>query len=304
MTICAVIVTFNRVALLERCVAAMLAQTRLPDRILVVDNASSDDTEARMTKISASEPRVHYHRLASNTGGAGGFAEGLRVSSGEGFDWAWIMDDDAEPHEDALEALERHAHDPMQLYGSVAVQGEQTSWMLTVMDEEPKRNIFRTADLRPVAPVRFLPFLGLLVHRDTVSRIGLPDAGFFIAADDVEYCMRAQRGGSQVFAVGSSRIEHPRADMYLAVGPGRHIHCLRLAPWKRYYDTRNRLIIAREYYGRRLYSETIPGTILRWISCMIHEKQRMRQTWAFIAGTWDGLRGHKGARHHYWNINA
>jgi len=303
MSVCAVIVTFNRAALLERCVAAMLSQTAAPDRVWVIDNASTDDTGSRMHALAEAYPQVHYHRLASNTGGAGGFSEGMRLATEAGYDWVWIMDDDAEPHPGALEALARHATDPSQVYGSVAVRGHETSWILTVVDEDPPRDVALTADLRDVAPVRFLPFLGLMVHRELVRRIGLPDAGYFIAADDVEYCMRARRAGAQIFAIGDSRIEHPRAEVYHAWALGRRLACLRLAPWKRYYDTRNRLLIAREYYGGRLYTETIPGTVMRWAACMINEKHRGRQTWAFLAGTLDGLRGRKGARHKQWNIN-
>lgn len=304
MNICAVIVTFNRAVLLERCVEAMLTQTRIPDRVMIIDNASTDDTSIRMQDLAAREPRIDYRRLVTNTGGAGGFSEGIRLACAEDFDWVWIMDDDAVPHPDALEALTEQAPDPAHLYGSAAVRETDTSWVLTLVDEIPERDIALVVDIPEKAAVRFLPFLGLMVHRDLVARIGLPDAGYFIAADDVEYCMRAQRAGAKVYVIGNSRIEHPRAEIYHAQIPGRRIACLRLAPWKRYYDTRNRLLIAREYYGLRLYTQTIPGTLIRWLACLIHEKQRRRQTWAFIAGTIDGLRGRKGARHTSWHITT
>lgn len=42
--VCAVIVTYNRKELLRECLKAVLGQTRPPDHILVVDNASTDGT--------------------------------------------------------------------------------------------------------------------------------------------------------------------------------------------------------------------------------------------------------------------
>jgi len=141
-----------------------------------------------------------------------------------------------------------------------------------------------------------------MIHRSLVDKIGLPDPGYFIAADDVEYCMRAVRSGARIFIAGQSRIEHPQAQTYLARLPGRELVCLRLPPWKRYYDTRNRLLIAREYYGVRLWTQTIPGSLLRLLACLIHEGRRPAQCWAFLAGFIDGLLGRKGRRHLAWGI--
>ncbi len=56
-------------------------------------------------------------------------------------------------------------------------------------------------------------------------------------------------------AVSSSRIDHPLAGLYSIRVPGRVLVGLRLAPWKRYYDTRNRLFIAKKYYGFGLYTQ-------------------------------------------------
>jgi hypothetical protein len=40
--VCAVILTFNRLPMLQRCLAAVQNQTRRPDPVLVVDNHSSE----------------------------------------------------------------------------------------------------------------------------------------------------------------------------------------------------------------------------------------------------------------------
>jgi rhamnopyranosyl-N-acetylglucosaminyl-diphospho-decaprenol beta-1,3/1,4-galactofuranosyltransferase len=45
--VCAVIVTYNRKDLLRECLNAVLSQTRPPDHVLVVDNASTDGTPER-----------------------------------------------------------------------------------------------------------------------------------------------------------------------------------------------------------------------------------------------------------------
>src|SRR5690349_20673166 len=96
----AVVVTYNRSRLLLECLSALLRQTQPLDRVVLVDNASTDDTvEQLRTHGYLDRPEIDYTRLPTNTGGAGGFHEGLRRAMELGADWMWVMDDDAEPHE-------------------------------------------------------------------------------------------------------------------------------------------------------------------------------------------------------------
>ena len=44
MKICAVVVTYNRKHMLERCLRTILEGVVVPEQILVVDNASTDGT--------------------------------------------------------------------------------------------------------------------------------------------------------------------------------------------------------------------------------------------------------------------
>lgn len=298
----AVVVTFNRKPLLAKCLEAFSGQSLKPSKVIVVDNASTDGTVAWLKNLpSKISLNVEALLLDQNIGGAGGFASGLRHAVEAGADWIWMMDDDAEPHPSALEELVRVATDPNRIYGSLAVNGNETSWLTTVLDP-PLGEVDKADSIPAHAEVQSLPFLGFFIHRHLVEQIGLPDAGFFIAADDVEYCVRAQKAGTKIIIAGNSRIEHPQSRPYKIRVTGRTLTCLGLPCWKRYYDTRNRLLIARKYFGLRLYTQTIPGSFVRLFAALLKEPNRIAQTHAFFAGFIDGLLGIKGKRHESWGI--
>lgn len=298
-----VVVTFNRLLLLKKCIAALRTQSHRPTNIFVIDNASTDGTRIYLEALAREHPdQISVAHLMENTGGAGGFSEGLRLALASGADWVWMMDDDAEPHADALAELVQVANNSKNIYGSLAVNGDETSWLMTLLGE-PAVTTSNASDVPRVAKVKMLPFLGFLIHRDLVAKIGLPDPGFFIAADDVEYCIRAQKVGAEIIVAGKSRIEHPKSRPYKVRLPGYTLTALELPPWKRYYDTRNRLLIARKHYGARLFTQTIPGSFVRLFATLLKEPRKFAQLKAFFAGFIDGLRGIKGKRHDIWGIN-
>ena len=98
----AVVVTYNRRDLLLESLAAVLAQARAPDAVIVVDNASEDGTAAA---VRDRFPAVHLAELRRNSGGAGGFAGGMALALADGADLIWLMDDDTVPEPGALSAL-------------------------------------------------------------------------------------------------------------------------------------------------------------------------------------------------------
>ncbi len=62
-----IVTTHNRARLLERCLSSILAQTDVELEVIVVDDASSDDTPTVVVKLLA-DPRLRYHRLERNCG--------------------------------------------------------------------------------------------------------------------------------------------------------------------------------------------------------------------------------------------
>src|SRR3954447_6575625 len=86
-SVCAVVVTYNRRDLLVRCLDHLERQSRPPERILVVDNASTDGT----AELLAARTGVEVMRLLRNLGGAGGFERGLERAHADGYEWIWLL---------------------------------------------------------------------------------------------------------------------------------------------------------------------------------------------------------------------
>lgn len=182
-----VIVTYNRKVLLERCIRAVLQQTRMPDTVLILDNASTDGTEASLRELGfLDHPAIRYVRLAENTGGAGGFSEGLRRAYQQGADYFWLMDDDGAPDPECLQKLLGVADGRAIHYAApnlIADNGESHFAELIA------------AARTEVLGFRGGPFNGILLSRALVRAVGFPMKNYFIWGDEYEYTNRMQDAG-------------------------------------------------------------------------------------------------------------
>jgi len=95
-----VITTYNRLALLQRAIASAFSQT-LPCEIVVIDNGSSDGTEAYVRSLG---DRVVYHRNTENLGHAGAVNKGVQIAQGN---WVKLVDDDDYLASDCIEVMSR-----------------------------------------------------------------------------------------------------------------------------------------------------------------------------------------------------
>ena len=209
----AVIVTYNRMALLRQCVDAVLGQTRPPDAVVVVNNGSDDGTADMLdTEYAGAIVRVQMRR---NVGGAGGFYRGIVWAYDDGADWLWLMDDDGIPAQDGLEVMLRPDYsarlalmnplvvsldDPTDLSFGVMVNGIATKSVPLIRSE------LRGAD---VLAGQINPFNGTLVSREVVRKVGLPKREMFIWGDEVDYTNRVQRAGFPFGTILSSTHRHP-----------------------------------------------------------------------------------------------
>lgn len=299
--IATIVVTFNRLELLKKTIQSHLEQTRRSDILLIVDNCSTDGTKEYLRQQSKKYDFLKIYTLSNNLGGAGGFHYGLKYLNDTypEVGWVWLMDDDAVPAKDALGNLLNTDLDKKNIYGSLPNRNGKCSWENI---NKNKKKLKHINDFDVIEGVNWIPFLGFFIHQETVKQIGLPNKDFFLAADDVEYSLRARKYGADIFIVRDSLLDHPCADTYKIFIGYRFLTNLKLSPWKRYYDTRNRLFISKKYYGWRYFLQTIPASFLRLLATLVREPDRFKQLKAFYAGMFDGILSRSGKRHDHWGL--
>jgi rhamnopyranosyl-N-acetylglucosaminyl-diphospho-decaprenol beta-1,3/1,4-galactofuranosyltransferase len=252
LRIAAVVVTYNRLEMLQRLVKVLDEVPGL-DEVLVVDNASTDGTGEWLAAHDGA--RVLGRRLADNTGGAGGFHEGLRWAVERGADLVWLMDDDGLPEADCLPRLLEHAGD-LDFWGPVVIdEADPERLVFPIRLPGGARVVHAMADVRRAAEdglIRgiVIPFNGVLVTRGLVEQIGLPRAEFFIWGDDHEYRLRAERAGARVATVVDARVRHPSVGaLGTPMAFGRTTYNDTPSDLKHYCMARNNLVNLREYGG-------------------------------------------------------
>jgi rhamnopyranosyl-N-acetylglucosaminyl-diphospho-decaprenol beta-1,3/1,4-galactofuranosyltransferase len=210
LRIIAVITTYDRAVLLARCLAAIEAQHRPPDTILVVDDASPGSaTAATIARI----PRARHIRHAANRGGAAAYRTGIEIALDLGADAVWLMDDDGLPASpDCLARLLDRLR-----------QGAEIAAPLVLDDAAPGRLAFpirlrhRTRfsrdDLDGRERIQGFAHLfnGALIQTALFRRIGLPDPRFLCRGDEVEFLYRARRAGAAVCIDTRAPFLHPGA---------------------------------------------------------------------------------------------
>jgi GT2 family glycosyltransferase len=304
MSVCALVVTYNRRALLDECLRAIEAQTVTPGELILVDNASTDGTpELLRDRGYLDRPDVRYLRLDENLGSSGGFARGFEVARESGAEWLWTMDDDAEPAPDCLERLleSSPASDP----GTACVCPK-------VVYADGSLNEVMRADfrrrLRPIAESRYedgthpaidvSSFVGPLYRMEAVRAVDPPKAEFFVWGDDVEYSLRLRGQGAirlvpeavMVHKPASQSHTNRRSRLWNAVLPV-HMYPTPLERfWQNLDGLRNYIWIKKHYEGQSAMSAA--GTALQFVAkhVMYDDRPFRRVPW-ILRYARDGRRG-------------
>lgn len=329
-SVSAVVVTFNRKDLLIECLESLKNQSKPLEGIYVIDNASSDGTgELLLEKgyikelpllnhsgtwseccniknsLNGGNIDFHYVRLSENTGGAGGFYDGVKRAYDDGYDWLWLMDDDAEPVEDALEKLADYfdEDDLSALAGVVKTNNEIIPWHRGIFKFN-NFDIYLVKSLDPeliknfkILNIDHASFVGILVNRKSIAKIGFPKKEFFIYADDTEYSLRLRSVG-RILLITDSIIQHKDYNSSLKFIKkkflGHTFHRIKYENlWLQYYEKRNNIWLLRKYKGRIISIWIL--TILSWLvwifGIILFDDNKFKRIHFITSAHIDGLKG-------------
>lgn len=315
--IAAVLVTYNRKALLKDCFDAVVGQTLLPDAIIIIDNNSMDGTQNLLiqenlisSKFACSEEfdfskkklpmkngvviDILYFKYHQNSGGAGGFHKGIKIAHEKGYGWIWVMDDDVEPLPSALELLFKHRN-LSQKIGFLAsrVRGAEsdTSMNLPEVDTSLNENGYPDWEKyleQGIVKIKRATFVSILLNSRIIDTVGLPYASFFIWGDDTEYTLRiTQQFRFNAYLVGASVVIHRRENQK-SISIQNESDPVKAKQY--YYFFRNHYIIAKKYYLKRdAMFNLIDSAYL--ILQLLFSKDKLKQTKinCIAKGMLDGL---------------
>lgn len=246
-TILAVVVTYNRLNLLKRCLKGLQMQVYDKFDILIVNNGSTDGTKEWLDSLGDQIKVIHQ----DNLGGAGGFYAGQKFGLDNGYEWVWMMDDDGVPDCHQLEELLNAANysdtniiAPIVL--NIDKQDEEAFYPGEKL-ELPKGMI--SENTRYVCP-----FNGIMFNRSVLENIGLIKKELFIWGDEREYTLRWRKAGYKEIAALKAVHYHPQIKtVYDNVLPFTSKYRVSIKPQhlsKYYY--RNNGYINRRYFSPRV----------------------------------------------------
>ncbi|AZH78118.1 MULTISPECIES: glycosyltransferase [Microbacterium] len=290
-----VIVTFNRSHLLSGLLTSITAMDPKPGHVVIIDNASSDDTTAVVDSFrDGIGTEIVYRRLETNTGGSGGFSEGMRTAYELGSEWIWLMDDDVEVLPEGLAKMGVWSSRFKSIQGRrYDYDGSEFYWQYRIAE--------RMGIPIPFAPSGFDEsgykemnsgcFEGMFIHRSIVRQIGLPDPRFFIYWDDQMYGWLASRRTTSVivdeFVLRRTR-EIKQWDMGI-----RHMNASSNA--YRYYIMRNRGFIKQYYRAHGVYNPVLfalgsTATFFKELIRLVFVERTVRGTSNLFRGIRDGAK--------------
>ncbi|RYQ66025.1 glycosyltransferase [Bifidobacterium pseudolongum] len=301
-SVTAVVVSYNREELLAECLAGIDRQTRQPDHLIVIDNASTDGAlgvARRFAARTAIPTRVVT--LPRNVGGAGGFTAGIALAveplmqplgpheSGAGYRMGgyepqpglvhdvWLMDDDTVPLPNALEELLRASDACVAQNGRVPVAlGSKAVWTdgrEHLMNKprprtHPAKGGAKLRGFPSAYQTRSLSFVSCLLNADTIAAMRrLPKTAYFLWNDDYEYTTALLKRHIGYYVPASEVVHKTKVFGSSDADPGARF----------YNEVRNKIWLWRGSRGNFTRTERVLfllKTVRRWALTWLHSPDR------------------------------
>jgi GT2 family glycosyltransferase len=273
------------------CVASCAGEC---DAVIVVDNGSREPVGPR---LAAAAPDAVHVRTPENLGYAGGANVGIREALARGADVVLLLNNDVRLRPGATVAARRvlDADARVGVVGAKVLAREDPSRLWLAWGDVTWRQslvALHGADA-PDGPAwnvqRDVDWVGgctMWLRARALADVGLFDEAFFAYHEEVEWCVRAARGGWRVVYVPEAVATHTGRG---SAGGDRSVRI------RKYFAARNTILFARRHGspGQRVrlaawLAATLPLQ-LAWNAL----RGRFGDTWLKVLGLRDGLAGRR-----------
>ncbi len=263
-----IVLAYNGVDLTLNCLASLRRLDYANIEVMVVDNASSDDTVAA---VRAAFPEVHLIEAGDNLGYAAGNNLGLQAALARGAQLLFLVNNDTTLERDCVsrlvETIERRPG--VGVIGPLVYtwdEGHIISSAGGVIDwaYADAYNAGAGEQDRGQYPARHVDYIngcGLMVTRAAVEAAGLLDARYFMYWEETDWCRRIARAGYEIWFEPGARMRHKAP-----------IHHQDLGPTTLYYVARNRLL----FFARHAPAWLKPLALARALNGLLHGIWRHR----------------------------
>lgn len=238
----AFIMTYERHNILEESIQNLFSQTLPPEKILIVDNSVTYESQRLIYKLNI--PNVEYYRVGYNSGPAGASAIGLMHLAKQGYKWIfWCDDDNPPPFENCLEELIALAEKLGDECGQVGIVGHNFNKLKGTFIRTPDADILNSEFL----PVHYIGGGSAKTVNSKVILQGIiPEEKLFFGFEDLDFDLALQKNGFRSY-VHSKLFWQCRKKF----NKDNYQHTINLKKdnsrfWREYYSIRNMLYILRK----------------------------------------------------------
>lgn len=270
MKLAVILVNYNGKQYNEACIESLLKQRGGSEtKIVIVDNASRDDSMQIIEKRFGGDSRIETICLDDNYGFSYANNVGIRRAMEWRADYVLLLNNDTEAEENLFSELlacaDRHPNSMVapKIYYSdrrnvIWSAGGAVSPIIRKvrhigLDQED------AGQFEQEHRIGFATGCSLLLPRTVIDRAGLLDERFFLYYEDTEYCFRLQKMGIEIWYC-------PQARLYHKVGGGSGGAD---SPLCAYYIARNWLLCNREHLGARYPIFAVYYALNRTVCCLL-----------------------------------
>ncbi len=243
------ICNYNKADIVMKCVKKIQEQTYQDFDILVVDNASTDDSVERLQERYGEEITIIQNE--ENLGGSGGFGRGIRTALDMGYKYFMLVDNDAFLDQYAVEHLYRYmeAHEDTGICGAEILYTQNPDKIQDLggrldMDYYHMGGVLAglpEMEGNAVLECDYVASCTVMARTDAVRKFGGFPEENFIYWDDVEWSTKCWKAGYKVVVNSHAKAYHDFSD--------RDIRNM----FFRYYINRNRY----KYFTKYLPEEKL-----------------------------------------------